>query len=110
MSATDSGPREKLWANEAHDLYEQKKCKEAFDQLAEQINGLESEAFTRELRKLTGPEAQQCASGAIDGWTTAGKFFPLSLLRRTSICSRTSAGASASRAAAGSSPNSIGHM
>jgi hypothetical protein len=64
----------KLWSNEAHELYEQKKCKEAFDQLAEQINGLESEAFTRELRKLTGAEAQQCASGAIDGWTTSGKF------------------------------------
>lgn len=64
----------KLWSNEAHELYEQKKCKEAFDQLAEQISGLESEAFTRELRKLTGPEAQQCASGAIDDMTTSGKF------------------------------------
>jgi len=64
----------KLWANEAHELFEQKKCKEAFDQLAEQINGLESEAFTRELRKLAGAEAQQCASGTIDDMTTAGKF------------------------------------
>lgn len=64
----------KLWANEAHDFFEQKKCKEAFDQLAEQIDGLESEAFTRELRRLVGDEAQQCASGAVDGMTTTGKF------------------------------------
>lgn len=64
----------KAWANEAHDLYEQKKCKEAFDQLTEQINGLESEAFTRELRKLTGTEAQQCASNSVDAMTMAGKF------------------------------------
>lgn len=64
----------KLWSNEAHELFEQKKCKEAFDQLAEQINGLESEAFTRELRKLSGTEAQTCASGAIDSMTTSGKF------------------------------------
>ncbi|MEZ4299531.1 MAG: hypothetical protein R3B70_31575, partial [Polyangiaceae bacterium] len=64
----------KAWANEAHDLFEAKKCKEAFDQLAEQINGLESEAFTREIRKLTEVEARQCASNTVDSLTTTGKF------------------------------------
>ncbi|MBK8258141.1 MAG: hypothetical protein IPK82_36430 [Polyangiaceae bacterium] len=64
----------KMWANESHDLFEAKKCKEAFDQLAEQINGLESEAFTREIRKLTGPEAAQCASNTVDSLMTADKF------------------------------------
>jgi hypothetical protein len=64
----------KLWSNEAAELFSQKKCKEAFDQLAEQIGGLESEAFTRELRKLAGADAQKCASGAIDDMMTAGKF------------------------------------
>jgi hypothetical protein len=64
----------KMWFNEAHELFTQKKCKEAFSQLAEQIDGLQSEAFTRELRKLAGAEAQECANAAIDSMTTAGKF------------------------------------
>lgn len=64
----------KAWANEAHDLFEQKKCRDAFSQLSEQINGLESEAFTRELRRLTGAEAEQCANRVVDELSTAGKF------------------------------------
>lgn len=64
----------KLFANEAHELFTQKKCTEAFAQLTEQIDGLQSEAFTREIRKLTGTEAQECASGAIDGMASNGKF------------------------------------
>lgn len=64
----------KMWANEAHELFVQKKCAEAFGQLTEQIEGLESEAFTREVRKLIGAEAQKCANEAIDTMTTTGKF------------------------------------
>ena len=64
----------KLWFNEAHELFGQKKCVEAFQQLAEQIDGLESETFTREVRKLTGAEAQECANNTIDELTTTGKF------------------------------------
>lgn len=64
----------KLWSNEAHELFQQKKCGEAFNQLAEQIDGLASDTFTREVRKLTAAEGQQCASGAVDGMTTSGKF------------------------------------
>lgn len=64
----------KLWANEAHDLFEAKKCEEAFAKLAEQINDLDSETFTREVRRLAGDEGQKCASGAVDELMTAGKF------------------------------------
>jgi hypothetical protein len=64
----------KLWSNEAHELFQQKKCAEAFNQLAEQMDGLQSETFTREVRKLTANEGQQCASSAVDGMTTTGKF------------------------------------
>jgi len=64
----------KMWFNEAHELFGQKKCVEAFAQLAEQIDGLESETFTREIRKLTATEAQECASGAIDAMSANGKF------------------------------------
>ena len=64
----------KLWSNEVHELFAQKKCAEAFAQLAEQIDGLESETFTREIRKLTGTEATECANNTIDDLTTAGKF------------------------------------
>jgi len=64
----------RLWANEAHELFVNSKCAEAFGQLAEQVDGLESEAFTRELRKLTAVEGLKCASETIDGMTTTGKF------------------------------------
>jgi hypothetical protein len=64
----------KLWANEVHDMFVQKKCAEAFAQITEQIQGLESETFTREVRKLTATEGQKCANDAIDDLSTAGKF------------------------------------
>lgn len=64
----------KALANEAHTLFEQKKCAEAFAQLAEQMADLDSETFAREIRRLSGDEGQKCASAALDTFTTTGKF------------------------------------
>jgi hypothetical protein len=65
----------KLWANEVSDtLGSKKSCAKAFKELAEPIVELESEAFTRELRKLVGAQALKCAQGVVDAAATAGRF------------------------------------
>jgi hypothetical protein len=64
----------KLWSNEVAERFEQKDCTGAFKDLAEQISGLESEAFTREIRRLTADPALKCLTAQIDEQTTAGNY------------------------------------
>ena len=64
----------KLWSNEVAERFQQKDCTSAFKELAEQINGLESEAFTREIRRLTSEPALKCLTAQIDEQTTGGNY------------------------------------
>jgi hypothetical protein len=57
----------KLWANEVDDRFKNKDCAGAFKQLAEPLKTLsESEAFTRELRRLVGSDALKCVQDMVD--------------------------------------------
>jgi hypothetical protein len=57
----------KLWANEVSESFQNKDCAGAFKTLAEPFKALaESEAFTRELRRLIGAEALKCVQEAVD--------------------------------------------
>jgi hypothetical protein len=65
----------KLWANEVDDAFKNKDCAGAFKQLTGPLKTLaDSEAFTRELRKLVSADAIKCAQEMIDQKTTAGAF------------------------------------
>jgi hypothetical protein len=65
----------KMWANEVDETFKNKDCAGAFKQLHEPLKTLaDSEAFTRELRKLVGADALKCAQDMVDQKTTAGAF------------------------------------
>jgi hypothetical protein len=64
----------KLWANEVSERLDQKECADAFKELAAQMEALQSEVFTHEVRKLVSKQAVGCVSSKIDEATTAGKF------------------------------------
>jgi hypothetical protein len=64
-----------MWANEVEETFKNKDCPGAFKQLHEPLKTLaDSEAFTRELRKLVGADALKCAQDMVDQKTTAGAF------------------------------------
>jgi hypothetical protein len=57
----------KLWANEVSESFQNKDCAGAFKTLAEPFKALaESEAFTKELRRLIGAETLKCVQEAVD--------------------------------------------
>ncbi|HZF51560.1 MAG TPA: hypothetical protein VE093_23050 [Polyangiaceae bacterium] len=56
----------KLWGNEMSERFKQKDCAGAFKEMAEQMEQLESEVFSRELRKLTLNEATTCVTSVTD--------------------------------------------
>ena len=57
----------KLWANEVDEDFKTKKCANAFKQLSEPLKTLaDSEAFTRELRRLVGADALKCLQDELD--------------------------------------------
>jgi hypothetical protein len=57
----------KLWANEVAEDFQAKNCANAFKTLEEPLKRLaDSEAFTRELRKLVGTEALACTQHEVD--------------------------------------------
>ncbi len=64
----------KLWANEVAEPLKDKDCAAVFKQLASPIKNLESEAFTREVRRLVGTEALACLQGAVDEKVLAASY------------------------------------
>jgi hypothetical protein len=64
----------KLWANDVGEVLGEKNCVSAFKDLAEPIAEIDSETFTKELRKLVGTQAIKCAQRIVDAATTAGRF------------------------------------
>lgn len=64
----------KLWSSEMLDRFKQKECLGAFKDMVAQMNELESEAFNRELRRLTNDEAIACATAVVDEATLATKY------------------------------------
>ncbi|APR76976.1 Hypothetical protein A7982_02323 [Minicystis rosea] len=57
----------KLWANEVTEDFKSKKCDSALKQLQEPLQALaDSEAFTRELRRLVGADALACLQEEVD--------------------------------------------
>jgi hypothetical protein len=65
----------KVRAGEAADeLGNKKSCEGAFEKLAKAIDELESEAFTRELRRLVAEPAALCAGRTIDAKIGAGDY------------------------------------
>src|SRR5690606_23058768 len=62
------------WANEISDRLDQKECADAFKELAGQMEALQSETFTHEVRKRIQKQAVGSASAKLDEATTAGKF------------------------------------
>lgn len=64
----------KLWTNEVAEPLKDKDCAAVFKQLATPIKNLESEAFTREIRRLIGTEALACLQGAIDEKVLAASY------------------------------------
>jgi hypothetical protein len=65
----------KLWAGEVTESFQNKDCAGAFKQLDEPLKTLaESEAFTRELRRLVGADALACLQSKVDEKVTAGAF------------------------------------
>lgn len=65
----------KLWANEVDEEFKTKKCANAFKQLSEPLKTLaDSEAFTRELRRLVGADALKCLQDELDQKVLAGAY------------------------------------
>jgi hypothetical protein len=65
----------KLWANEVDDDFKNKNCTAALKQLKAPLEALsESEAFTRELRRLVGQDALTCLQESIDQKAAAGDY------------------------------------
>lgn len=64
----------KLYANEAAERFEQMDCLGGLKELADKITALESEAFTREVRRLAGPGALQCIERAVADATKGGRW------------------------------------
>jgi hypothetical protein len=56
----------KLWSNEMGERFKAKDCAGAFKEMAEQMEQLESEVFSRELRKLTMADATACVMAVTD--------------------------------------------
>lgn len=64
----------KLWANEMIERLKQKECSGAFKDMIAQMDEIESEIFSRELRRLTNDESIACATSYVDEATVAGKY------------------------------------
>jgi hypothetical protein len=64
----------KLWSNEVSERFEKKDCTGAFKELSAQMDGIDSEAFTREIRRLTAEPALKCLTAQIDEQTTGGNY------------------------------------
>ncbi len=64
----------KLWSTEMIERFKQKECLGAFKDMVAQMNELESEIFSRELRRLTNDEAIACAAAIMDDLTLATKY------------------------------------
>jgi hypothetical protein len=65
----------KLWANEVDEDFKNKKCANAFKQLSEPLKTLaDSEAFTRELRRLVGTDALKCLQEELDQRVLGGAY------------------------------------
>jgi hypothetical protein len=64
----------KLWANDVGDRLDQKDCAGAFKELAGQMQALDSDAFSRELRHLVAPKAQACVVSVVDDGRSSGKL------------------------------------
>lgn len=64
----------KLFANEAAEKLEQKDCAGAFKDLAEPMEDLKSDTFTREIRRLLEKSALKCMQAAIDEKTMSGDY------------------------------------
>ncbi len=64
----------KLWANEVADRFKSKDCQGALKDLAEPIATFDSEAFIREIRRLSGPEAAKCLAAQADDKILAGEL------------------------------------
>ncbi|HLM74786.1 MAG TPA: hypothetical protein VK459_18890, partial [Polyangiaceae bacterium] len=56
----------KLWGNEMGERFKAKDCAGAFKEMAEQMEQLESEVFSRELRKLSMADATACVMAVTD--------------------------------------------
>jgi hypothetical protein len=64
----------KLWANEVSEPLKDKDCATVFKQLAGPIKNLDSDAFTREVRRLVGAESLACLQGAVDEKVLAATY------------------------------------
>ena len=64
----------KLWANEVSDQLKEKECAAAFKALAAPLASIDSEAFTKELRRLVGDASVKCVQEELDAATVAGEL------------------------------------
>ena len=64
----------KLWANEVDEKIKSADCLGAFKELAAPIAKLESDAFTREVRRLVAADAQKGAQAAVDAKVIAAQY------------------------------------
>jgi hypothetical protein len=64
----------KLWANEMGDRFKAKDCAGAIKDMSAQMDQLESETFSKELRRLTVDQAVECMTAAVDDAVLATRY------------------------------------
>lgn len=64
----------KLWATEMTDRFKEKDCAGAFKDMAKQMEALESEIFTRELRARVASKALECLTHVVDEAILATRY------------------------------------
>lgn len=64
----------KLWANEMDEKFKAKDCAGAFKDMATQMKDIDSEVFSRELRKLTIADANTCVTAVTDEAVLATRY------------------------------------